>query len=159
VTGRVWQIFAGLFVLAALSGLVAGRPAGALASGAEDSVWRDPAAPFHNETLRRDVVSVLAESKLFGAAYDDDLLAGDIASEAEAQDAAAPFPPIQSAALLDGEPVVYLVVDDRVIATVPGDTISGDWEIIAVSLKNVRAAQGGAEQVFPIFPAEPVDPG
>ena len=160
MTVRKWQILAGLFVLSALAGLIAGRPGGVFAGGARDSVWADPAPPPDQETFRRDVVTVLARSTLFGRGLEEELNPEGSESGAADDDATAePFPPIQSAALLDGKPVVYLIVDDRVIAAAPGDVISGNWEILAVSLEDVRAAQSGAEQVFPIFPAEPADPG
>lgn len=159
MTARAWQIFSGLFLLSALAGLVAGRPGNTVVGNILDGRWVDPPAPIDQATFQRDVVDILARSKIFGSVRDDDPLTASTTSNEASDETAAPFPQIQSAALLDGQPVVYLIVEDKVIAAAPGDTIAGAWEILAVSLDSVRAAQSGAEQVFPIFPAEPADPG
>ena len=147
-----------LFLVAfgVLLGFVSGSRSGGLAATSNDVEWSPPPLPVDYSASRGRFLQDLFASKLFPEPYSSQVVAeGDPAAEA-ADPGRAAFPPILSAARIDGAYKIQVRMPDGSIMSIgANDTLPGDWIIKQVSLDKVVAEQDGETKVIDLVTPEP----
>jgi len=142
--------------IGAALGFVSGsRSADAAASGIA-AQWVPQSLPIDYSVSKDRFLQDLFGSKLFPQPYSDQSVTpdGEVTDTDEPGQAA--FPPILSAAKIDGEYKLQIRMPDGAILNAgANDTLPGDWIIREITLDKVVAEQDGIIEVFDLTASEP----
>lgn len=159
---RLQLLFLGGICAAALViGFVSGRLVPVPSGAATAVAWQEPPEPMDEEEFLQNVVYPLARTGFLGAS--EEMLTAANAAAASQQNeenegVGPPFPPIRSAAILDGEPVAYVLIGEEIIGVKTGDSVNGGWEVESVTLDRLiakREDETYSAQIFPKGEGEP----
>ncbi|WP_341197815.1 hypothetical protein [Hyphomonas chukchiensis] len=147
-----------LFLMAfgVLLGFVSGSRSSDLAATQNEVEWSSSPLPVDYSASKGRFLQDLFASKLFPEPYSNQTVAeADVSAEA-ADPGHAAFPPIMSAARIDGEYKIQVRMPDGSIESIgANDTLPGDWIIKQVSLDKVVAEQDGETKVIDLVTPEP----